>query len=59
MSNAYQIRTEKSAPSWLGATISDPNLTGLSLFCAIGLLGSLYLIFQFPDVAAVIAQCNQ
>jgi hypothetical protein len=59
MSNAYPIRTEKSAPSSRDATISDPDLAGLSLFCAIGLLGSLYLIFQFPDVAAVIAQCNQ
>jgi hypothetical protein len=59
MSNAYQIRTEKSAPSPLAATISDPDLSGLSLFCGIGLLDSLYLIFQFPDVAAVITQCNQ
>jgi hypothetical protein len=59
MSNSYQIRTEKTVPSWLAATISDSDLTRLSLFCAIGLLGSLYLIFQFPDVAAVIAQCNQ
>ena len=59
MSNLYQLSIEKTASSWLAAMITDPDIKGLTLFCAVGLFTSLYVMLRFPDFAVLIAQCNQ
>jgi hypothetical protein len=55
MSTLSQVRTETKAPHWLIATVTDPDLAMLALFCAIGLIASLYVMLRFPDFSAVLA----
>jgi hypothetical protein len=55
MSTLSQIRTQTKAPHWLIATVTDPDLARLALFCAIGLMASLYAMLRFPDFAALLA----
>ena len=39
--------------------LKDADLTAVVLFCAIGLLATINVILRFPDLGAIIAQCNQ
>lgn len=41
------------------AIFSDPNLPLVLAFCLLGVLLTLSLILQFPDLGAVIEQYNQ
>ena len=61
MSSLRELRTNPTKPvwSWLVASTRDPGLIAVILFCAIGLLVTLNLILRFPDLGAIIAQCNQ
>jgi hypothetical protein len=61
MSSLRGLRTKRATPlwSWLVAAARDPNLIAVVLFCAIGLLATVDLILRFPDLGAMIAQCNQ
>ena len=59
MSSLCQMLTQTAARSWHVSTIVDPDLWGLALFCALGLVTSLYVIVRFPDAAALVAQCYQ
>jgi hypothetical protein len=55
MSTLSQVRTETKAPHWLIATVTDPDLAWLALFCAIGLTASLYVMLRLPDFGALVA----
>jgi hypothetical protein len=60
MSDLPKLRAEKAAPwSWLVASIRDPSLIAITVFCLIGLLAFLNVILRFPDLGAFIAQYNQ
>ena len=59
MSTPYQTQTTKPT-QWLSLkSLADPNLQTVVLFCALGLLISLYAIIRYPEFGAIIAQYNQ
>jgi hypothetical protein len=39
--------------------MADPDLMGLALFSALGLLVSLYVMIRHPEFGSIIAQINQ
>lgn len=43
----------------LYATVTDPDLQAIVAFCLIGLLLTLNVMLRFPDLGAIIEQCNQ
>ena len=55
MSTLSQIRTETREPHWLIAAVADPDLAWLALFCAVGLMASLYVAVRLPDFGALLA----
>jgi len=57
MSNAYQIQAAK--PTARLKVRADTNLQGLAIFCALGLLISLYAMIRYPEFGAMIAQFSQ
>jgi hypothetical protein len=52
-------RISKWVLPWLSAITSDPDLLAIALFCVIGLLIALNLMFRFPDYGALFEQYNQ
>jgi hypothetical protein len=44
---------------WLYAVTSNPDALAVVAFCLIGLLLAINLILRFPEMGAVIEQCNQ
>jgi hypothetical protein len=55
-----ELRVKQAVPEWSWpATLSDPNLIAVVYFCVIGLLVTLIAILVFPDLGAIIEQCNQ
>jgi hypothetical protein len=56
-----ELHAKKAAPewSWPLAALNDPNLIAIVRFCAIGLLVTLVVMLRFPDLGAIIEQCNQ
>jgi hypothetical protein len=45
MSSLSELRTKKAAPwSWLVAELGNPDLTGVVLFCAIGLFATILIL---------------
>jgi len=56
-----KLRAKQSAAewSWLAVAPSDPDLIATVLFCGIGLLVTLIVMLCFPDLGAIIEQCNQ
>jgi hypothetical protein len=42
----------------LAATLSDPNLSAVVIFSAIGLLIAINLILRFPNVSTLIMEYN-
>jgi hypothetical protein len=59
MSSVSQTQTAKPT-SWSSLkTIADPNLRAVALFCALGLLMSLYVMIRYPEFGASIAQLSQ
>lgn len=56
-----ELHAKKAAPEWSGplAALNDPNLIAIVQFCAIGLLVTLVVMLRFPDLGAIIEQCNQ
>jgi hypothetical protein len=62
MSRLRELYAEKAAPvwSWLVATLNDPNLITVVLFCLIGLLVTAIVMVHFPDhLGAIIEQYNE
>jgi hypothetical protein len=58
MSSLYQTKTTK--PPWFSLkSLADPDLQTVVLFCALGLLISLYVMVCYPEFGAIIAQYNQ
>jgi hypothetical protein len=41
------------------AAVSNPDFLAIALFCVIGLLVALNLMFRFPAFGAVVEQYNQ
>ncbi len=59
MSSLSQTQTAKPT-SWFSLrTIADPNLGAVALFCAFGLLISLYVMIRYPEFGTIIAQISQ
>jgi hypothetical protein len=44
---------------WLYAAMLKPDALAVVAFCLIGLLLALNLILRFPEMGAVLEQCNQ
>jgi hypothetical protein len=59
MSNVYQIKTAKPKQWFWVGWLTDPDLQIVVLFCALGLLISLYVMIRYPEFGAIIDQCNQ
>jgi hypothetical protein len=59
MSNVYQIQTAKRTRWFSFKATADSNLSAVALFCALGLLVSLYVMIRYPEFGAVIAQISQ
>ena len=55
----FTHRVRATPWSRLVTAITDPNLTAIALFCAIGLLATVNVILHFPDFGETIAQFNQ
>jgi hypothetical protein len=58
MSTLYQNQTAKLTPWPLKAT-ANSDLAALALFCALGLLISVYVVIRHPEFGAIIAQVSQ
>jgi hypothetical protein len=58
MSTLYQIRTARQT-WWLLKATANSDLAGIALFCALGLLISLYVVIRHPEFGAIIAQFSQ
>ena len=39
--------------------MADSDLMALALFCALGLLISLYVMIEYPEFGSIIAQIDQ
>ncbi len=59
MSNLYQIQTAKPAGWSLLKEMADPNLQAIALFCAIGLVISVYVMTRYPEFGSIMAQYSQ
>jgi hypothetical protein len=55
----HRVNAPVTAWDWIVATVTDPNLAAVVLFCGIGLLIAFNLILHFPAFGAIIAQYNQ
>jgi hypothetical protein len=58
MSSLYQPKTERAPWFSLDPTANE-NLRTVALFCALGLLASLYVMVRYPDFSAIVAQFSQ
>jgi hypothetical protein len=58
MSTLYQNQTAKPIP-WLLKATANSDLAALALFCALGLLISLYVVIRHPEFGAIIAQISE
>jgi hypothetical protein len=59
MSSLYQTKTTKPTRWFSLKSLADPNLQAVALFCALGLLLSVYVMIRYPEFGAIIAQYNQ
>jgi uncharacterized membrane protein YdfJ with MMPL/SSD domain len=59
--NSGNRRTQRTETEWsrLVAVIANPELHIVVAFCLTGLLLTLNFILRFPDLGAIIEQCNQ
>jgi hypothetical protein len=58
MSNLYQIQTAKPK-RWLLEGTANSDLAAVALFCALGLLITLYVVIRHPEFGAIITQFSQ
>jgi hypothetical protein len=59
MSSLYQSQSAEPTPWHSLKAMADPDLIGIALFSALGLLISLYVIIRYPEFGSIIAQINQ
>lgn len=61
MKKAKSVYFDATNEWWqrLYATATNPDLQLIVAFCLIGLLLTINVMFRFPDLGAIIAQCNQ
>lgn len=64
MSNLYQIRTAKPTRWLLEAeplrrARRNNDLAAVAIFCALGLLITLYVVIRHPEFGAIMAQFSQ
>jgi hypothetical protein len=52
------VSVVRTALRRLAATLSDPNLSAVVIFSAIGLLIAINLILRFPNVSTLIMEYN-
>jgi hypothetical protein len=58
MSDLHQIQTAKSI-RWLPEATANSDLAAVALFCALGLLITLYVVIRHPEFGAIIAQFSR